>query len=96
MGRPRGHYNRNIRAYRGKNGGLVLGNGCQHYPDCLSCPFEDCKAKPEEFVTSNASGCIDNIGKHRVTTDPQPITSFHTHDQFQGALDRLDRIYGSE
>lgn len=22
--------------------GLPYGNGCKHYPDCFSCPFDDC------------------------------------------------------
>lgn len=94
MGRPRGHYNRNVREYRGKNGGLVLGNGCKYYADCLNCPFDDCKAALTDFITSNAKGCIDNLGTHRKIGEARPIVSFHSEDQFQGALDRIDRLYG--
>ena len=48
---------------RGGSGslGITSGvpNGCKHYPDCFTCPFEDCiytgppsgdKAKPHECI----------------------------------------------
>jgi hypothetical protein len=93
-GRPRGHYSHNVREYRGKNGGLVLGDGCKLFPHCEDCPYEDCIAPTDQLTTSNAVGCIDNIGKHGKVGEATPVISFHSEDQFQGALDRLERIYG--
>jgi len=37
-------------------GGFYSGNGCNRHPDCLTCPFPDCKAGYKQMKLEHSNG----------------------------------------
>jgi len=36
--------------------GFHTGNGCNRHPDCLTCPFPDCKAGYKQMKVERSNG----------------------------------------
>jgi hypothetical protein len=43
--------------------GFYSGNGCDRHPDCLTCPFPDCKAGYKQMKVERSNGSVKALDR---------------------------------